>query len=135
MIKMLIILFQNKKRIKGVELDELNYYYTMIDLLDLNEVHEYRINKEYFQDNYFANDDKLRRYSISLINQELLEVKVERTTKKSIMYFSITDQGKEIVEKLEDEYFKEFEQQYIFVHKNIGYKITSQRKVLSRHEK
>lgn len=134
-VKMLIILYQSKRRIKGIDLEELNYYFTIIELLEINEMHKYELNLEYSQDNYLINENVLRSYGIPLKNQDFISIYSENTNKKAILYFKLTDEGKRLIEGLEDEYFKTIIDRYNFVNNTMKYSVENQRKVLKGNEK
>lgn len=134
-VKLLIILSQFQRRKKGIVLDELNYYFTMLNLVESNDDNKFVVNRKYLQDNYLSNEAKIKRQSVVLGNQEYIDISMEKTSKKSILYFSITDKGKNILDMLEDEYFNKYTEQFRYIYGIHRYSVTNQRKVLKRDEK
>lgn len=132
-MKILIVLYQLRRRRKGVNIEELNYYYTMIDLLE--GAQECEPNQEYYQDNYLINEEKMRGYGILIKNQDFIEINVENTTKKTTLYYKLTQAGMQLVEGLEDEYFDKIRKRVEFVNSTMKYSVSNQRKVMSRNEK
>ncbi|MEA4988101.1 MAG: hypothetical protein VB095_08580 [Anaerovorax sp.] len=133
-VKLLIILNQFQRRKKGIVLDELNYYFTMLNLVESND-DKFVVNRKYLQDNYLSNESKIKRQSVVLGNQEYIDISMEKTSKKSILYFSITDKGKNILDMLKDEYFNILTEQFWYIYGIHRYSVTNQRKVLKRDEK
>jgi hypothetical protein len=134
-VKLLIILKQFQKRKKGTALEELNYYFTMSNLVEVNDEYKFKVNKEYLQDNYLSNEVKVKERSVVLGNQGYIEVSMEKTFRKSILYFSITDKGKGLLDSLENEYFNVLAEQFQYIYESQKYSVTNQRKVLKRDEK
>lgn len=134
-IKMLVILSKFKRRKKGINIEELNYYYTMLDLVELNQKREYEVNYEYYQDHYLINEEALRKYSIILKNQNLIDINVENTNKETLLYLKLSESGMNLVEGLEDKYFEKLVDKYNLINSTKKYSLANHRKVLSRDEK
>ena len=132
---MLVILSEFKRRKKGINIEELNYYYTMLDLVELNQKREYEVNYEYYQDHYLINEEVLRKYSIILRNQNLIDINVENTNKETLLYLKLSESGMNLVEGLEDKYFEKLVDKYNLINSTIKYSVANHRKVLSRDEK
>lgn len=120
---------------KGIALDELNYYFTMLNLVELNQENKYMVNRQYIQDNYLSNEEKIKSLSVALRNQEYIDISTEKTSKKSLLYFNITVKGKNILNMLENEYFNILSKQFHYIYSIHKYSATNQRKVLKLDEK
>lgn len=103
-MQILIILFLNNKKRKGVVFEELLYYFTLISSVN-EDGDNYYINEKYIQNNYLASEEKIRNDLIILSNQNFVEIRVEKFNKKNEMYIKLSEIGKKTVETLENEYY------------------------------
>lgn len=132
-IKILIVLNEFPKRKKGLPLAEVVYYFTMTEMVKVNQ-ENYEIDKTYLQENMFLNEKRINKYIVMLTNQKLINVYVEIKDKKSIIFVKRCDEGNDLILGLQNEYFAK----EIIICKHViekfKYSVTAQRKVLSKYE-
>ena len=95
-IQMLIILFLLKQRRKGINVDEILYYYTMLSMTIVDSKNNYYIDETYIQNNYLSHEKTIRNNIIILSNQNLVEIRIESLEKKNVIYTKITESGRTI---------------------------------------
>ena len=134
-MRLLILLKEFQRRKKGVILDEVLYYFTLSEMLTSDNEGNYRVENTYFQENYLANEKRISDYIVILANQQYITVMVDKTSKKSIIFLKNSDQGNEIVENLENDYFRQEIRICKYATTNYKYGITAQRKAMSKYEK
>ena len=93
------------------------------------------LNKEYFQDNLFTNEFKIKKLSIILGNQDYISIIVERTSKKSFLYFKLNLKGNDLLDELENDYCTYLSNKFQYIYNVYRYRISEQRKVIKRYEK
>lgn len=76
-IQILIILFSLKQRRKGIEIEELLYYFTLLSMTEASSNNQYSIGETYIQNNYLSFEKVIRDNVIILSNQSYAEIKVE----------------------------------------------------------
>lgn len=108
-MQILIILFLNNKRRKGIVFEEILYYFTLISAItkDQYNSNSYYIDEKYIQNNYLSSEEKIRNNLIILSNQMLIDINVEKLNKKNEMYIKLSEEGKMTVETLENTYYEE----------------------------
>lgn len=133
-IQILIILFLFKRRRKGINVDEILYYYTMLSMTIVDSKNNYYIDETYIQNNYLSHEKTIRNNIIILSNQNLVEIRIESLEKKNVIYTKITESGRTIISDLENSYYKkEIEKcQNIIATKRFSAK--NQREVLFKYE-
>ncbi|WP_252223909.1 hypothetical protein [Clostridium sp. ZBS2] len=104
-MQVLIILFLNSKRRKGVVFEEVLYYFTLISSITVDNYDNYYIDEKYIQNNYLSSEGKIRDNLIILSNQMLIDINVEKLNKKNEMYIKLSEAGKKTVETLENRYY------------------------------
>lgn len=104
-IQLLVVLFANKSRRKGIEFLEVLYYFTLLSSTTKLGENEYHLENKYIQNNYLSYEKKVRDNLIVLANQELVSIKVELLNKRSLLFIKVTEQGKKIIAELENEYY------------------------------
>jgi len=133
-MRILILVKEFQKRKKGVMLNEILYYFTLVEMISGNE-DEFRVDNTYFQENYLVNEKRISDYIVILANQQYITVHVDKTSKKSIIFIKNSIDGNNVVVGLENDYFK---QELILCKYAIDvfkYGITAQRKAMSKYEK
>lgn len=133
-IQLLIILYSLKRRRKGIEIEELLYYYTLLSITIVKPDNEFFIDKTYIQNNYLTFEKVVRDNVLILSNQDYIKINVESTKKKNRMYISIAENGKLVVEKLEKSYFHKEKEKIKYVLEKEKFSAVNQRKVLIANE-
>jgi hypothetical protein len=106
-IQLLIILFVNKGKRKGVEILEISYYFTLLNSTNKTGEDEYHIEDKYLQNSYLSSDKKVRDILLVLANQGLVNIRTESGSKRSSLYVMISDKGKDLIGSLENIYFED----------------------------
>lgn len=132
-IQMLIILYQFKQRRKGINLDEILYYFTLLSLTITDSQSKFHVVETYIQNNYFTYENTIRDNLIILYNQKFIEINVESTKKQNIMYSKITDEGKSLVFNLKNSYFKKEIEKCKNIIETRKFNIKNQREVLMKN--
>ena len=133
-ITILILAKEFQRRQKGVILEELLYYFTVMELVSGCD-NSYELDKTYFQENYLLNEKLISDYIVVLINQQYVNVYMEKTEKKSAVYLKISKEGIVIIDGLENDFFKEQIRICKYVVKTFKYGVMAQRKAMSKYEK
>ncbi|MBU5439867.1 hypothetical protein KQI42_17770 [Tissierella sp. MSJ-40] len=133
-MQILVILFLLKQRRKGIDIDEILYYYTMLSLTTVDSKNNYYIDETYLQNNYLTYEKIIRDNVIILSNQELVEIRVEHLKKRNVMYIKITEAGKSVVSNLENNYYKKEIEKCQNIITTRKFSVKNQRKVLVRDE-
>lgn len=99
-VKLLFVLENFKRRKKGVQIDEANYYFTLIDVLDIN-LESVSFNKQYFQNMYLNNEIMLKKLVLRLVNSGYVMVETEKMLNRSNLYLKLTESGSQVVIEFE----------------------------------
>ncbi|WXR60952.1 hypothetical protein WG909_11705 [Peptostreptococcaceae bacterium AGR-M142] len=129
-MQMLLILFSLKRRKKGIELEELLYYFTLLSMTTIKSNNEFFIDETYIQNNYLTLEKVVRDNILILSNQKYISVDVESAKKKTKMYMKISYSGKEVVENLENNFFEKEKKKISYVIEKEKFSVANQRKVL-----
>ena len=133
-IQMLIILFLFKQRRKGIDFDEILYYFTLLSMTAMGSQNSFYIDETFIQNNYLTYEKTIRDNMIILSNQKLIKIDVEPTEKKNIMYSKITEEGKSLVSTLENGYFNREIEKCKNIIENRKFSSKNQREVLVKNE-
>ncbi|NFM77951.1 hypothetical protein FDC04_03735 [Clostridium botulinum] len=130
----LIILFLNEKKRKGVKFEEVLYYTTLISLVTGDNHDNYYIDEKYIQNNYLCSEEKIRNNLIILSNQDLIDINVDKMSKKNELYIKLRKSGKKIVETLENKYYTQELKRCEYLIKFRKFSTKNQKGVLSGNE-
>lgn len=133
-IQMLIILFLFKQRRKGIDFDEILYYFTLLSVTTTDSQNSFYIDETYIQNNYLTYEKTIRDNMIILSNQKFIKIDIEPTGKKNIMYSKITEEGKSLVSNLENSYFKSEIEKCKNIIETRKFSSKNQREVLVKNE-
>lgn len=131
---MLIILFLLKQRRKGIDFEELLYYFTLLSMTTIDSKNSFYIDDNYIQNNYLTYEKTIRDNMIILSNQSFVKIEVEPTKKKNIMYSRITEEGKSLISSLENSYFKREIEKFKNIIETRKFNSKNQREVLVKNE-
>lgn len=99
-VKLLFVLEHFKRRKKGIQIDEANYYFTLIDVLEIN-LENVSLNKQYFQNMYLNNEIVLKKLALRLVNSGYIKVEAERMLNKTNLYLKLAELGSQVITKFE----------------------------------
>lgn len=133
-IQMLIILFLLKQRRKGIDFEELLYYFTLLSVTTIDSQNSFYIDDTYIQNNYLTYEKTIRDNMIILSNQNFVKINVEPTEKKNIMYSKITEEGKSLVSSMDNSYFKREIEKFKNIIETRKFNSKNQREVLVKNE-
>ena len=133
-IQLLIIIFLNGRRKKGIEFFEVLYYFTLLSSTTKLGEDEYYLESKYIQNNYLSYEKKVRDNFIVLANQGLVSINVELLNKGSLIFIKCTEQGKKLVAGLENEYYNDEITKANYLIKFKKYSIKSEKGVLMGDE-
>lgn len=133
-MRILILLKEFNKRKKGVVLGEVLYYFTLIEMIS-GKKDNYRVDNTFFQENYLINEKRIADYLLVLANQQYITIYVDKTSKKSIIFIKNTDEGNNVTNEVENNYFKEEQSMCKYAIEQFKYGVTAQRKAMSKYEK
>lgn len=106
-MQIMIILFLNRKKRKGLVFEEILYYFTLLISTTEDNDLNYYVDNKYIQNNYLSYEEKIRDDLIILCNHNFIDIKIEILKKKNEMYIKLTDQGKTTIDTLENEYYEQ----------------------------
>lgn len=109
-MEILIILFLNRNRRKGVKFEEVLYYFTLISsstVDDYDNCYSDCIDQKYIQNKYLSSEEKIRENLIILSNKMLVDINVKRLNKKNEIYIKLSQDGKNTVETLQNRYYEQ----------------------------
>ncbi|WP_169733573.1 hypothetical protein [Clostridiisalibacter paucivorans] len=130
----LLILFLLKRRRKGIEIEELLYYFTLLCMTTIKANNEFFIDETYIQNNYLTLEKVVRDNILILSNHNYINVKIKSTKKKNKMYIKISDDGKEVVKNLENNFFEKEKEKIKYLTEKEKFSVENQRKVLRANE-
>lgn len=132
-VKLLLVLEFFKRRKKGVLIDEANYYFTLIDTLDVKS-ELISINKRFLQDVYLNNEIMLKNLVLRLINSEYVELTIEKMLNRTNVYLKISESGDKAIEDISHPLFEETRQRLKLLNSNYKYTSGNYKEVLSKNE-
>lgn len=133
-MNILIILFMLRNRRKGIEIEEILYYFTLLLMTEVDLQGECHIDETYLQNNYLSHESTIKKSIIILCNQDLIETKTESIIKRNVIYVRITEVGREITLGLENEYYKKQMEKIRLILEVRKFNSKNYRKVLSNNE-
>ena len=133
-MQILLVLFINRRKKEGITINELVYYITLGKCSEKLEENEYKIDFQYIQNNYFNYENNIRKNMAILTNKELIELNYKNETKKDTLNIKISENGIEIIEKLQSKYFKGELDLYNYLHKYMRFSNKNQKGVLFKYE-
>lgn len=121
-VKLLFVLEHFKRRKKGIQIDEANYYFTLIDVLEIN-IDNVSLNKQYFQNMYLNNEIVLKKLVLRLVNSGYIKVEAEKMLNKTNLYLKLTESGSQAVTKFEHPMYKDIKDKINLISARYKYKL------------
>lgn len=132
-VRILLLLKEFHKRTKGLTIEEIVFWTSLIEALSLIE-DEYILNKTYLQEIILLNEERIKEYLMLLANQELINIRVEKNRSRTEVFVKIAEEGKSLVSGLENSYFLSQRESCKYAVANFKYNVTNRRKALSKYE-
>lgn len=131
--KVLIILNSFNRRKKGLDIDELVFYFTLIDSV-IVRTGSVKVERQYLQDNYLKNELEIRNLVLRIADSGYIMLETEKNLSKTIVYIKNTDEGSKIVQNLENPIFNEMSKKLKVISSNFKYSVTMKKEMLKKNE-
>lgn len=119
-LMLLCILKVFKNKIKGLALEEILYYFTILKSLE-TEKKGYKVNYIYIQNTYFYLMNNLKTSIIYLSNDYLIDINVDKKNENILLKVVISDKGKKVIDELESDYYREIFEKCQYIKQNLPY--------------
>lgn len=131
--KVLIILNSFNRRKKGLDIDELVFYFTLIDSV-IVRTGSVKVERQFLQDNYLKNELEIRNLVLRIADSGYIMLETEKNLSKTIVYIKNTDEGSKIVQNLENPIFNEMSKKLKVISSNFKYSVTMKKEMLKKNE-
>jgi hypothetical protein len=106
-INILCALYSHKRRKKGINFNELVYWYTLSNCIVRDDNNQYNLETAYLQNNYLNYESVLKQHILILANQGLVNVTSESIGKKRELLLSISQLGISLLDNFTHSYIKD----------------------------
>lgn len=120
-VKLLFVLEHFKLRKKGIQIEEANYYFTLIDCLG-SDLANVSINKQYFQNIYLNNEVLLKKLVLRLVNSGYINVKTEKMLSRTNLYIKLTELGSQVIIGFEHPMYEVIKKKIKLINSNYKYR-------------
>lgn len=121
-VKLLFVLEHFNRRKKGIQIEEANYYFTLIDYLE-SDLDNVSINKQYFQNIYLNNEILLKKLVLRLVNSGYIKIEAEKMLSRTNLYLKLTEQGSQVIIGFEHPIYEVIKNKINLINKNYKYRI------------
>lgn len=132
-VKILLVLAFFTRRKKGLLIDEANYYFTLIDTIEVNSS-AININKRYLQDVLLNNEIIINKLILRLVDSVYVDLKTEKMLNRTNIYLKITESGNEAIKDMEHPLFEDVRKRIELINLNYKYSAGNYKEVLSKNE-
>lgn len=128
-VKFMLVLNNFKRRKKGMQMEEANFYFSLIDAVEVG-YEEIVINKQYLQNVYLNNEIILKNLVLRLANSGYVEVEIEKTLNKTNLYLTLSELGNQVIAEITHSIFDEIREKLRLICTNFKYKSENSLEVL-----
>lgn len=120
-VKLLFVLGHFRRRKKGIQIEEANYYFTLMDGLEVN-LDDVRFNKQYFQNMYLNNEIILKKLVLRLVNSGYIKIEAEKMLNRTNLYIKLTELGSQVIISFEHPIYDAIKNKIDWIHTNYNYR-------------
>lgn len=131
--KILMILSYFSRRRKGVLLDEVTYYYTLLDFVNIEEDVSF-IEEHYLQNTYIKNELEIKNAIIKLVSGNYLEIEIEKQLNKSCLFLKLTKVGLDLIDSLTNKYFDIWRKKMKVLMSEYKYSANKKQEMMNKNE-
>lgn len=120
-VKLLFVLGYFKRRKKGMQIDEANYYFTLIDVLETN-LDNISLNGQYLQNIHLNNEIILKKLVLRLVNSGYIKIEAEKMLNRTNLYLKLSELGGQVITEFEHPIYDDIRNRIRMINTNYKYK-------------